>query len=383
MEISEKENELVMKLLHYFITEREYSPVVLHGAQNEIWLENLTSDYKIIRIVTNYIHNDEQLNFDIFKTRQIAKRIKSKTCSFNINVMSIFLNLGENVHLNNDEKITKNVSCINIKDIEDLGKHKLILDTFPDITSETNFKEEGMELFIKITTDIGKKNESEAKKAEDIFKEKKPYVTYGIIIINIVMFLLMYVLGNGSTNVGTLITFGAHYNPLIKAGEYYRLITSAFLHIGFLHLVCNLYALYIIGPQIENFYGRLKYIIIYLFSALTGSLLSMLFETNISAGASGAIFGLLGSLLYFGYHYRIYLGTVIKSQIVPVIILNLLLGFILTGINNAAHIGGLIGGVLISMALGVKYKSTKSDKINGWILTVILISFLIYMGFFM
>lgn len=382
MEISEKDNELVMKLLHYFITEREYSPVVLHGAQNEIWLENLNGDYKIIRIVTNYIHNDEQLNFDIFKTRQIAKKIKSKTCSFNINVMSIFLNLGDNVHLENDEKIAKNISCVNIKDIKDLEKHKLILDTFPDITSETDFKEEGMELFIKITTDIGKKNESEAKKAEDIFKQKKPYITYGIIIINVIVFLLMYILGSGSTSISTLISFGAHYNPLIKAGEYYRLITSIFIHIGVLHLLCNLYALYIIGPQIESFYGKIKYIIIYLFSGVMGGLLSMLFETSISAGASGAIFGLLGALLYFGYHYRIYLGTVIKSQIIPVILLNLLLGFMLSGINNAAHIGGLIGGVLISMALGVKYKSTKIDKVNGWILTVVLAAFLVYMGFF-
>ena len=71
-----KNDEIVMKLLHYFITIQGYNPVVLHGAKDEIWLENNEADYKIIRIVSNYIHNDEQLNFDIFRTKQILKRIK-------------------------------------------------------------------------------------------------------------------------------------------------------------------------------------------------------------------------------------------------------------------------------------------------------------------
>ena len=117
-------------------------------------------------------------------------------------------------------------------------------------------------------------------------------------------------------------------------------------------------------------------------SAIFGNLLSLLFTNGISAGASGAIFGLLGSLLYFGYHYRVYLGNLIHSKIVPVIVLNLVIGFITPGIDNAAHIGGLIGGVLITMALGLKYKSKKMDKINGWLLTSIFAIFLIYMGFF-
>ena len=71
-----KNDEIVMKLLHYFITIEGYNPVVLHGAKDEIWLENSDADYKIVRIVSNYIHNDEQLNFDIFRTKQILKRVK-------------------------------------------------------------------------------------------------------------------------------------------------------------------------------------------------------------------------------------------------------------------------------------------------------------------
>jgi rhomboid protease GluP len=380
--ILSKKDEIVMKLLHYFITEEGYNPIVLHGAKDEIWLEKLDADYKIIRISSQYIHNDEQLNFDIYKTKQIIKNIKRKTFTFNINALNIFLNLGDNVNISRDEEINYgNIKCINVNDINDLNKYKMINEYFPKITKKLDFEEKGVELFMKITSDINKKNEEDAYRAEDIFKPKKPIITYLLIGINTVLFLLMYLIGNGSTSVNTLLNFGASHPELIRAGDYYRLISSAFLHIGVVHFLFNNYALYVIGPQLESFFGKTKFIIIYLFSAISGNLLSMIFNNSIGAGASGAIFGLLGSLLYFGYHYRVYLGSVIKSQIIPLILINLFIGFTLEGIDNAAHIGGLIGGVLITMALGIKYKTTTFEKVNGWIITAIFTAFLIYMAF--
>ena len=378
-----KYDEIVMKLLHYFITERNYNPIVLHGAQNEIWLENLEADYRIIRIVTNYIHNDEQFRFDIFRAKQIMKRIKKKTFSLNMNAISIFLNIGDNVHFDEYDNEHTSLLCLNIASIEDFKKYNQIMIEFPNITEETDFKEKGLELFMKITESINQKNKRDAERVEDVFRPKKPIVTYSLIFINVVLFFLMYLLGNGSTDAATLLSFGANYAPLIHLGEYYRLVTSAFLHIGIVHLLTNMYSLYVVGPQIESFFGKTKFLIIYLFSAICGNLMSILFHTNsISAGASGAIFGLLGALLYFGYHYRVYLGNVLKSQIIPLILLNLLIGFTVPGIDNFAHIGGLIGGVLITSSLGVKYHSTSFDKINGWIMTAIYTIFLIYMGFF-
>ena len=172
------------------------------------------------------------------------------------------------------------------------------------------------------------------------------------------------------------------YTPYIKEGEFYRLFTCIFLHAGILHLICNMYSLYVIGPQIESFFGKWKFSFIYLLSGICGSLLSMTFNINyISVGASGAIFGLLGSMLYFGYHYRTYLGNVVKSQIIPIIILNLIIGFSVSGIDNFGHIGGLIGGVLASMIVGVPDKENKIDRTNGIIITVIYIAFLCYLTF--
>lgn len=377
----DQNDELVMRLLHYFITEKNYNPIVLHGAKNEIWLENLEEDYKIVRIVSNYIHNDEQFDFDIFRAKQIVKRIKKKTFSLNLNTLSIFINLGENVHFN-AENFQDNLIAVDIKDVKDLEQYPTVLKYFPDITVNTDFKEDGLNLFMKLTKDITKKNNEQNHQAEDVFSMRKPVVTYTLIGINVLLFVLMYIFGNGSEDSLTLIKFGANVKILVQAGEYYRLLTSAFLHIGILHLFFNNYALLMIGAQLESFLGKGKFLIVYLVSAIFGNLLSLLFTTGISAGASGAIFGLLGSLLYFGYHYRVYLGNLIHSKIIPVIILNLVIGFMTPGIDNAAHIGGLIGGMLITMALGLKYKSKKMDKINGWVLTIIFMVFLLYMGLF-
>ena len=88
---NDKKDLVAMKLLHYFITEKNYSPVIVHGIQNEIWLENMDNNYKIVRIVMNYIHNKEQLDFDDFKVSRLTKQIKFKTFTFSMKVMSIYL----------------------------------------------------------------------------------------------------------------------------------------------------------------------------------------------------------------------------------------------------------------------------------------------------
>lgn len=370
---------LMMKLSHYFITEQNYNPIILHGINDEIWLENMDSDYRVVRIVGHYIHNNEQLNFDKFKLDRIIKTIKRKTLSLKINVLSIYIDLGDNVTLKEED----NYKSVFIRKISDL-KNPLLLQVFPDIIEKTKFEEKGIELMARITNDINKKNVDKGARVAKIFDKKKPIITYGIMSICVIVFALMYILGNGSLDNLTLLQFGANLDILTKNGEYFRLITCAFLHIGVVHLIFNMYALYIIGPQVESFFGKIKFLSIYLISAVSASILSLAFNINtISAGASGAIFGLLGALLYFGYHYRVYLGNVIRSQIIPIIVINLIFGFTMTGIDNAAHIGGLIGGVLASMALGVPEKSNKTEKLNGLIVLAIYFGFIIYMAFMM
>ena len=156
--VIDKKEELVMKLLHYFITERGYNPVIIRGVKDEIWLENLEDDYKIVRIVSGYIHNNEQFKFDLFKTKSLLKTIKKKTLSFKINALSIFVNLGDNVDIAKFED-TPNIKFANIHEASDLDKYRFVTSAFPDITKDMDFREKGLELFMKITSDINKKNE--------------------------------------------------------------------------------------------------------------------------------------------------------------------------------------------------------------------------------
>lgn len=370
--IIKSDDLLVMNLINYFITEENYKPMIIHGINDEIWLENLDNNYKIVRIVSHHIHNKEQLDFDKFKLSKIVKQVKRKTLSFKVKVLSIYTDIEDEKILNNDDVlITKE---------KDINNPKLV-SAFPDIVEKTNRKEDGLEYFIKVTDNINKKNEKRNKIAEKIFSYKQPIVTYIIMAICIILFILMELSG-GSTNSQVLLKYGANLDVLVKNGEYYRLFTCIFLHIGIMHLLCNMYSLYVIGREVENLFGKVKYIIIFILSGIFGSIMSLAFTHNtISAGASGAIFGLLGALLYFGMHYRTYLGETIKRSIIPIIVINLIIGFVAKGIDLAAHIGGLVGGVLVAMMVGVPDKSKTKDIINGTILTIIYLIFISYLAF--
>ena len=370
--IIKSDDLLVMNLINYFITEENYKPMIIHGINDEIWLENLDNNYKIVRIVSHHIHNKEQLDVDKFKLSKIVKQVKRKTLSFKVKVLSIYTDIEDEKILNNDDVlITKE---------KDINNPKLV-SAFPDIVEKTNRKEDGLEYFIKVTDNINKKNEKRNKIAEKIFSYKQPIVTYIIMAICIILFILMELSG-GSTNSQTLLKYGANLDVLVKNGEYYRLFTCIFLHIGIMHLLCNMYSLYIIGREVENLFGKIKYIIIFILSGIFGSIMSLAFTHNtISAGASGAIFGLLGALLYFGMHYRTYLGEAIKRSIIPIIVVNLIIGFFAEGIDLAAHIGGLVGGILLAMMVGVPDKSKTKDIINGTILTIIYLIFISYLAF--
>lgn len=375
--ILNKNDEIVMSLVHYFITEENYTPIVVKGVKDEIWLENLEGPYRIIRINSNYIHNDEQYKFDIFKTKKVVEQIKKKTMSFSMNTLNIFLNLNDGVHMNEE----KNIASVKYTNINEILKDKNISSVFPKIKNKLIKDKEGIDLIVNVTNDINAKTVEDNKVFTKIFEPKKMVVTPIIIAICIIVFIAMYVWGKGSQDIVTLLMFGANYRVLVQEGEVWRLASSMFLHIGIAHLLVNMYSLYIIGRQLEGFLGKIKFLIVYLGSGIIGSLLSIVVHNGLSAGASGAIFGLLGSLLYFGYHYRLYLGTVLKTQIIPVIIINLLIGFMIPGIDNFAHIGGLAGGYLITMALGVPGKSRKNDRINGIVVLLLLIIFLCYMLF--
>ncbi|MGL5380889.1 rhomboid family intramembrane serine protease [Clostridium sp.] len=183
---------------------------------------------------------------------------------------------------------------------------------------------------------------------------KEYKLTYFLMTVNILIYIISMIISRNIFDIDayTLIHLGAKVNELINEGQVWRLITSAFLHGGLTHILFNMFALKIVGTQVEKIYGIKKYAIIYFTSALGGSLLSYLFAPNsISVGASGAIFGLLGAMLVFAFKEKENIGKQFMNNILQVIILNIVIGLTVSNIDNYGHLGGLIVGVIMSFLL--------------------------------
>lgn len=178
---------------------------------------------------------------------------------------------------------------------------------------------------------------------------KKAPVNAALLTIITVYFILITFNG-GTTDVETLVRFGALFPPLVKEyGQYYRLISSIFIHIGIMHLFFNGYALYIFGTQIERVMGHKKYILFFLFTGLGGNILTYLFNyTSISAGASGSLFGMFGAFLHLIRHYPDRVTPEGKRSILKLLAINLAITLLVPNISTTAHFGGLIFGYLLS-----------------------------------
>ena len=183
-------------------------------------------------------------------------------------------------------------------------------------------------------------NEMDITKKTNNKRDKYMMLTNILIAINLLVFLISAWISKNIFNIDiyTLIIMGAKVNSLIDKGQVWRLITCAFLHGGLIHIFFNMYALKILGPEIEYVYGKVKYLVIYLLS--------------VSVGASGAIFGLFGAMLIFGIKHRKQMGKAYMMNILQVIFVNVIIGISSSNIDNAAHFGGLIVGALIALLLG-------------------------------
>ena len=176
--------------------------------------------------------------------------------------------------------------------------------------------------------------------------------------LNVAVFLLMTVLGVSPSvpTIAQLRFWGANYGPLTLGGQWWRLLTSTFVHIGFIHLVFNMQALWRLSMLTERLYGNWAFLALYILSGLGGSVASMWSTPTVtSAGASGAIFGMAGGLVAFLYLGKMpFPRTAIRGILTSTLIFvayNLLYGFTSTGIDNAAHLGGLVTGAVVGALL--------------------------------
>jgi membrane associated rhomboid family serine protease len=180
-------------------------------------------------------------------------------------------------------------------------------------------------------------------------------LTTAIIALNVAMFVLEVATGGSRSfvlggNDQKLVDLGAQYPPAIALGhQYWRLITAMFLHAGLLHIALNMYALYLFGYLIEGAFGKARFLAIYFVAGFMASVTSFVFSSPFApaVGASGAVFGLLGAWVAYNYRRRNYRINRAQLQWAYMLIaLNLILGFSLAGIDNFAHVGGLLSGAV-------------------------------------
>jgi membrane associated rhomboid family serine protease len=176
-----------------------------------------------------------------------------------------------------------------------------------------------------------------------------PYVTWSIVAANVLVYLITVGQGGGINNPGgEVFVKGLLYGPAVANGDWWRLISAAFLHGNLVHIGLNMLALYWLGSPVETYLGHLRYLAVYVVSGLAGSAGALLVTpTEPTVGASGAIFGIMGALLVIEYLQTRQLA----GQALMLIALNLLFTFSIPGISIGGHLGGLAGGILSTLAL--------------------------------
>jgi rhomboid protease GluP len=215
-----------------------------------------------------------------------------------------------------------------------------------------------------------------------VVANRRPYVTY--ILLAIIMLLYINAANFTTEQRALFLLDWAKINSRIYAGEYYRLLSSMFIHLDLEHFLLNGFALYIFGREVERLYGRGRFMIIYFFGGLTGSVASVLYTEAVSIGASGALFAILGASGVFWYHHREVFALQANDRIPRLLFyggISIAYGFIPNArIDNAAHIGGLLGGFVLawfmSPAFEIKLENNTArlvdhNRLEHWVMVPI------------
>lgn len=175
-------------------------------------------------------------------------------------------------------------------------------------------------------------------------------VTRTLIIINILVFAIMTLTG-GTQSTANLVRFGAIVKPYIASGQWWRLLTASFIHIGFMHILFNMYFLYQLGPTFEMLYGSRNFLIMYLIAGVVGNLASFAFGSvnSVSAGASTSLYGIFGLALGIMLNYKNdALLSNFGASFLSVIVINVIYSLISPNVGILGHLGGLVGGLILS-----------------------------------
>lgn len=192
------------------------------------------------------------------------------------------------------------------------------------------------------------------------FLRSRGKATLALLAANMIVFLVLSVMGS-TQSTSFMLQHGACYTPLILEGEYYRLFTGMFLHFGLIHLVYNMICLVALGDLLEKEAGSWRYLAVYLLGGLAGNLVSLALDLYgvcgayaVSAGASGAVFAVIGGVLWIVIRRKGQFGRISLQRMMLTVVLMVLQGFTQGGTDNAAHVGGLAAGFVLAALLQIR-----------------------------
>ena len=204
------------------------------------------------------------------------------------------------------------------------------------------------------------------------FIPQNRFITVLILLINTGFFIATIFAsmkaGNSNAVMGidpeTLFAFGAKFRPAILLdGQYWRLVTAGFLHGGLIHIAMNSWVLWDVGPQVDEMYGASRLLVIYFIGSVSGFALSTLLSSSLSIGASAGLCGLIGAMIALGLRHHNPVGDAMRGMYIRWVVMILLMGFLIRGIDNFAHIGGLIGGFCVAYIAGEPTVRTANETL--------------------
>lgn len=386
------EKYTLYRLAFQLMYKDHYELIYFNDSDDEVWLQKRENrKTKIIRLLHKHFDWKNHLKKDIAQVFHKIKIRRNRYYEKNIEIFNIYVTslapvdqweyLKKPLHLKEKNPLKMNVYYLDEGNFEEEQK-RFVRDAKSsiEITNEYPMEQEQQEEIHHYKSKFASHIYQKRKEIENIFSFGKPRFTYVLIFVNIMMFFALESSG-GSMNIENLIKFGAKYNAAIVEGEWWRIITSMFLHIGMIHLLMNMIAIYYLGIIVERIYGSTRFLMIYFLAGIGGGVASFGLNDHISAGASGALFGLFGALLFFGVIYkRIFLETM-GVNLLFILGINIIISFTIPQIDIGAHIGGLIAGFISSVICYLPGKSNVLFQVLGVILYILFVAIFIFVAF--
>ena len=360
------ENEFVLNLVSYLAQEENY---VFVGNENEIWFENISHP----KAQLIYINDQKKMTvahiaYISQKMKIISKMIKRNFLMLKVNALVLNVCDFDDTIEKNEER---DILIVNVKNAEDIIRSATLVSLFPAITN-FNLNDDIVEIVKKLQNETERRANNEMHILQ---AKRKPIINNLYLILLFLFFAYLWFRTREHSQAFIAIHYGATYNPLIVAGEYWRFIGSAFMHLEPMHLIFNAVFIYQFGTIVENIFGKWRMVFIILISAVISSLFGFAFSASFSLGASGVAYGFIGVLVFLGFEMRKVFMPLLKQTIIPMMIISTVFSFLIPNIDHFGHLGGFIGGFLAATIVGVpRFKSFVSRMFLTVATLAILIS---------